>query len=70
MAGAMAIVGYDFDIGSEALAQRLREEQSVLVVAGAWFGMERHLRIGTGGHADTLREGLARADRVLVETLT
>ena len=37
----------------------------VFVVAGAWFGMEGHLRIGIGGERETLEEGLHRLDAVL-----
>jgi aspartate/methionine/tyrosine aminotransferase len=64
-AGGMAFVRYDFPIGSDELSRRLREEESVFVVAGDWFGMENCLRIGTGGEPDHLEEGLRRIDRVL-----
>lgn len=64
-AGGMVFVAYDFPIGSSELSQRLREEESTFVVAGDWFGLDGHLRIGTGGHAHELEEGLARIDRVL-----
>lgn len=64
-AGGMVFVAYDFAIGSSELSQRLREEESTFVVAGDWFGLDGHLRIGTGGHAHELIEGLSRIDRVL-----
>jgi len=64
-AGGMAFVGYDFPIRSADLSRRIREEESVFVVAGEWFGLENHLRIGTGGEAEHLQAGLARIDRVL-----
>jgi aspartate/methionine/tyrosine aminotransferase len=68
-AGGMVFVRYDFAIGSVELATRIRKEESTLVVAGDWFGMDGHIRIGTGGHAHELEEGLRRIDRVL-ETIS
>ncbi len=64
-AGGMVFVAYDYPIASSELSRILREEQSTFVVAGDWFGLDGHLRIGTGGHAHELEEGLARIDRVL-----
>ena len=64
-AGGMVFVAYDFPVNSTQLSERIRAEQSVFVVAGDWFGMDGHLRIGTGGHAQELEEGLRRIDRVL-----
>ncbi|MBM6580417.1 aminotransferase class I/II-fold pyridoxal phosphate-dependent enzyme [Microvirga sp. BT689] len=65
-AGGMAFLRYDFDMPSEALSNELREEESVFVVAGSWFGIENHIRIGIGVKAEHLLEGLARLDRFLV----
>ena len=53
-AGGMAFVAYDLPVGSEELARRARENESVLVVAGS----------GTGGERETLEDGLQRLDRV------
>ena len=64
-AGAIGFVRYGHDIGSTALADRLRQTEGVLVVPGDHFGLDGYLRIGYGGRAATLREGLARLDRVL-----
>ena len=64
-AGGMVFVAYDFPINSSELTRILREEESTFVVAGDWFGLDGHLRIGTGGHAHELEEGLKRIDRVL-----
>ncbi len=47
-AAAIAFVGYDLDVGSTELADRLRREKSVLVVPGDHFGMDRYLRISFG----------------------
>ena len=63
-AGGMVFVRYDFKIGSAELSRILRDRESTFVVAGDWFGMDGHLRIGTGGHADELKKGLERIDRV------
>lgn len=64
-AGGMVFVSYDFPIGSSELSRILREEMSTFVVAGDWFGLDGHLRIGTGGHSHELEEGLARIDQIL-----
>lgn len=62
-AGGMAFLGYGFDMPSEALVHALRESESVFVCAGAWFGLENHMRIGIGVEHRQLAEGLARLDR-------
>ena len=59
-AGAIAFVRYYHDINSTTLVQRLREEQSVLVVPGDHFHMDRHLRIGFGSHPEHLVGALER----------
>ena len=64
-AGGMAFLRYDFEMTSEALSNELREEESVFVVAGSWFGIENHIRIGIGVKTEHLVEGLARLDRFL-----
>ena len=66
-AGAIGFVRYAHDIGSTALADRLRQTEGVLVVPGDHFSLDGWLRIGYGGRAASLREGLARLDRVLAE---
>ena len=66
-AGAIAFVRYGHDIGSTALADRLRRTAGVLVVPGDHFGLDGWLRIGYGGRAASLREGLARLDRLLAD---
>ncbi len=64
-AGGMVFVAYDFAVNSAELCRLIREQESTFVVAGDWFGLDGHLRIGTGGHASELEEGLRRIDRVL-----
>jgi aspartate/methionine/tyrosine aminotransferase len=64
-AGGMAFLHYDFDMSSEDLSNAFREEESVFVVAGSWFGIENHIRIGIGVKTEHLVEGLARLDSFL-----
>jgi len=67
-AGAIAFTPYRLRISSSALAERIRKEQSVLLVPGDMLGGGKALRFGYGYDVKRLREGLARVDRVL-ETL-
>ncbi|HUG56145.1 MAG TPA: aminotransferase class I/II-fold pyridoxal phosphate-dependent enzyme [Candidatus Limnocylindrales bacterium] len=64
-AGAICFFRYTFPLDSVALVERLIRERSVLVVPGAHFLAERHLRIGFGMEPDVLRAGLAAIDGVL-----
>ena len=59
-AGGMAFIRYDHDIGSTELCERLREERSVLVVAGDCFGLDGYVRVGFGAEPSYLRAGLER----------
>jgi aspartate/methionine/tyrosine aminotransferase len=59
-AGGMAFVRYGYDIASKDFSRRLREEESVFVAAGSWFGLEGYIRIATGVETHLLAEGLAR----------
>ena len=59
-AGAIVFLRYHHDINSTALVERLRTEQSVLVVPGDHFDMDRHLRIGFGSHPEHLAGALQR----------
>ena len=65
VAGAIAYIGYRFPISSTALVDRLREEQSVLLVPGDQFGMGKYLRIGYGGDVEDAMKGMERVDRLL-----
>jgi aspartate/methionine/tyrosine aminotransferase len=64
-AGAVAFFGYDLPISSTGLAERLLTEQSVLIVPGAQFGMDRHFRIGYGYTRPPLEPGLERVSRMI-----
>jgi hypothetical protein len=59
-AGAIALVRYDADISSVELAERVRVNQSTLIVPGMHVGLEGFLRIWLGAREDYLREGLRR----------
>ncbi len=59
-AGAIAMVRYRADIPSLELAERLRVEQSLLIVPGAHFGIESTMRLGFGPPAEELLGGLNR----------
>jgi aspartate/methionine/tyrosine aminotransferase len=64
-AGAMTLVRYRADVPSIALADRIRVEQSTLVVPGAHVGLEGYLRIWYGGRQEYTTEGLRRIGAVL-----
>lgn len=64
-AGAICFFGYSFPVDSTALSDRLIRDWSTMLVPGAHFGAERHLRIGFGMPTATLRGGLEALDRAL-----
>jgi hypothetical protein len=64
-AGAIAYPRYSWAINSTRLMERLRDEQSLLVVPGDQFGMDGFLRIGLGNEPEDLKAGLLRMDSVL-----
>ncbi|MGH2454116.1 MAG: aminotransferase class I/II-fold pyridoxal phosphate-dependent enzyme [bacterium] len=64
-AGAIAMLRYAGGITSSALAERLRVEQDVLVVPGDHVGLDGFIRVGYGGEASVLEEGLRRIGAVL-----
>jgi aspartate/methionine/tyrosine aminotransferase len=59
-AGAIALVRYDADVPSVEIAERIRVNQSTLVVPGSHVGLEGYLRIWLGGREEFVREGLCR----------
>lgn len=67
-AAAMAFVGYDLDVNSTELVERLIHEKSVLIVPGDHFGLDHYLRISFGLEPDFLQAGLNRIGE-LVETM-
>ncbi len=64
-AGAIAYLRYRLPIGSMALAERLRTEQSVLVVPGEVFSMGKYIRIGYGYDPKRTLKGLERVSETL-----
>ena len=59
-AGALCLIRYLSDTPSYQLSERIRVNQSVLVVPGSHLGLEGYLRIWLGGRPEFLREGLRR----------
>lgn len=64
-AGAIAFVRYAHKVRSTELVERLRDEQSVLVVPGDHFDMDGYLRIGFGGDPLALTRALELIGEVL-----
>jgi aspartate/methionine/tyrosine aminotransferase len=64
-AGAMALVRYRSAMPSLDLCDRIRVEQSTLVVPGSHVGLEGYLRIWYGGRQEYITEGLRRIGLVL-----
>ena len=64
-AGAIALVRYRHAINSTRLVERLRDEQSLLLVPGDHFDMDGYLRIGFGSDPAHVAGGLDRLSEVL-----
>lgn len=64
-AGAIVFVRYHHAIDSTTLVERLRDEQSVLVVPGDHFEMDGFIRLGFGSHPALLTGGLERIGELL-----
>ena len=63
-AGAITLVHYRHPINSTALMERIRDEQSVLVVPGDHFEMDGYIRIGFGCDPELLLPALTRVGEV------
>jgi aspartate/methionine/tyrosine aminotransferase len=59
-AGAIAFVNYSSSIPSLELVERIRDNQSTLIVPGIHLGLEGYVRIWLGGRQDYFEEGLRR----------
>jgi aspartate/methionine/tyrosine aminotransferase len=66
VAGAIVYVEYSLDVEPRALCERARREQSVLLVPGDMFGLDRGFRIGFGFDLEGTLKGLERVSRVLL----
>jgi aspartate/methionine/tyrosine aminotransferase len=64
-AGAIALLKYEAEVPSLEIAERVRINQSTLIVPGVHVGLEGYLRIWLGGREEFLREGLGRIGREL-----
>jgi len=67
VAGAIAYVKYGPPIRSTRLVDRIREEQSVLLVSGDMFGLGKGFRIGFGFDIEQTLKGLERVATVLAD---
>jgi aspartate/methionine/tyrosine aminotransferase len=59
-AGALCLMRYHSAIPSYELCERIRVNQSVLIVPGVHLGLESFIRVWLGGKPEFLREGLRR----------
>ena len=59
-AGALCLMRYGSDTPSFELCERVRVNQSVLIVPGAHLGLEGYIRVWLGGRPEFLNEGLRR----------
>ena len=66
-AGGMAFMHYALEINSTELADWLRTEHSVFVLAGDCYGMDHYFRIGIGAEASYLQAGLGRVRDALAK---
>jgi len=65
VAGAIAYAKVDLPMKTRDLVERIRTEQSVLLVPGEMFGVKRGIRFGFGYDIDHTLKGLARVDETL-----
>lgn len=64
-AGGMILLKYNLPVSSKMLTKILRQEHSILVVAGDDYNLGKYLRIGIGGESAYLADGLARLHTAL-----
>ncbi len=68
-AAAIAMIRYKHPIESNKLAERLKDEQSTLIVPGQQFMLDGYIRLGFGPPQDYLEKGLERVLKVLDSTV-
>ncbi len=66
-AGSFCLFSYTWPLDSVTLSDRLIRDWSTMIVPGAHFSAERHLRIGFGMPSRVLNSGLAAIDRLLTQ---
>ena len=64
-AGAIAFVRIHLNTNSQDLTYHIRDNYSVLLTAGKWFGLEGFLRFGFGPPNDYLVKALEKIGRSL-----
>ncbi len=64
-AGALCLVRYNSSTPSYEICERVRIDESVLIVPGVHLGLEGFLRIWLGGKPEFLKEGLRRIKKTL-----
>lgn len=67
LGGLLALMKYELEMPSLALANRLAEKYSVMLAPGSAFGYEGYLRIGIGNTPPAFSEGLRQTARCLRE---
>lgn len=65
--GGMLFIKYHLDINSTELAEWLRTEKSVFILAGDTYGMDNYFRIGIGERKAYILKGLERIKEALGE---
>jgi aspartate/methionine/tyrosine aminotransferase len=68
-AGAFCLISYQTDLPSQELAERIRINQSTLIVPGSQLRLENFFRLWFGAPPEKLREGLMRIGAELREVL-
>lgn len=66
-AGAIAYAKVRLPGKTRALVERIRQEQSVLLVPGEMFGLKKGIRFGFGYDIEHTLKGLSRVDEVLAQ---
>ena len=67
LAGAIVYLPLRAQVDSKRLVERIRKEESVLIVAGEQLGVRSGIRLGYGYDMEHSLEGLRRVDRVLAK---
>ena len=68
-ASAVSFIGYNLDINSTELMEKLCREASVFVGAGDSFGMDHHLRVAFGQEKAVLDDAFSRIEKTLKSLL-
>lgn len=65
--GLLALLKYELDMPSLALADKLATDYSVMLAPGSAFGYENYLRIGIGQNPEVFKAGLDAASKCFAE---